>query len=72
VHRREQARFLLEVENQPRQSLAVALENWSLQREPDDVLILRNAAEAAGSPEAAEPALRFARDNRQRDVRAPQ
>jgi len=72
VHRREQARFLLEVENQPRQSLAVALENWSLQREPDDVLILRNAADAAGSPEAAEPALRFARDNRQRDVRAPQ
>ena len=52
----------------PRFSLALA----GLQREPDDVLILRNAAEAAGSPEAAEPALRFARDNRQRDVRAPQ
>jgi tetratricopeptide (TPR) repeat protein len=72
VHRREQARFLLEVENQPRQSLAVALENWSLQHEPDDVLILRNAAKAAGSPEAAEPALRFARVNRQSDVRGLQ
>ncbi|HEY0749459.1 MAG TPA: hypothetical protein VGD63_22345 [Steroidobacteraceae bacterium] len=69
VHRREQARFLLEVENQPQQSLEVALENWSVQHEPDDVLILRNAAKAAGSPEAAEPALRFARANRQSDVR---
>jgi tetratricopeptide (TPR) repeat protein len=69
VHRREQARFLLEVENQPQQSLTVAIENWNLQREPDDVLILCNAATAAGSPDAAEPALRFARANHLSDVR---
>jgi tetratricopeptide (TPR) repeat protein len=36
VHRREQARFLLEVEDQPASSLAAALENWNVQREPDN------------------------------------
>jgi hypothetical protein len=70
VHRREQARFLLEVEDQPKLSLAAALENWTVQREPDDVLVLVNAAKAAGHPEAAEPALQFARAQGQSDVRA--
>ena len=69
VHRREQARFLLEVEDQPTRSLAAALENWSVQREPDDVLALVNAAAAAGSPAAAEPALEFVRTQGLRDVR---
>jgi tetratricopeptide (TPR) repeat protein len=70
VHRREQARFLLEIEDQPTLSLGAALENWTVQREPDDVLVLVNAAKAAGSPDAAEPALEFARARGQRDVRA--
>jgi tetratricopeptide (TPR) repeat protein len=69
VHRREQARFLLEVEDQPKLSLAAALENWVVQREPDDVLVLVNAAKAAGSPAAAEPALAFVRAQAQSDVR---
>jgi tetratricopeptide (TPR) repeat protein len=70
VHRREQARFLLEVEDQPKLSLAAAIDNWAVQREPDDVLALVNAAKAAGSPAAAEPALDFARSQGLRDVRA--
>jgi tetratricopeptide (TPR) repeat protein len=69
VHRREQARFLLEVEDQPRLSLAAALENWAVQREPDDVLVLVSAARAAGNPEAAQPALDFVRSCGQSDVR---
>jgi hypothetical protein len=69
VHHREQARFLLEVENQPQLSLAAAIENWAVQREPDDVLVLVNAAKAAGSPAAAEPALDFVRAQGLRDVR---
>jgi tetratricopeptide (TPR) repeat protein len=69
VHRREQARFLLEVEDQPKRSLAAAIENWAVQREPDDVLVLVNAAKAAGSPAAAEPALDFVRTQGLRDVR---
>jgi tetratricopeptide (TPR) repeat protein len=69
VHRREQARFLLEVEGQPKLSLAAALENWAVQREPDDVLVLVKAAKAAADPAAAEPALDFMRTRGLRDVR---
>jgi tetratricopeptide (TPR) repeat protein len=69
VHRREQARFLLEVLNQPELSLAAALENWSVQHEPDDVLVLVHAASAAGNPRAAGPALNFVRAQGQSDVR---
>src|SRR3984957_3069765 len=69
VHRREQARFLLEVQDLPKLSLTAALENWAVQREPDDVLVLVNAARAAGIPAAAEPALEFVRAVGQSDVR---
>lgn len=69
VHRREQARFLLEVLNQPDLSLAAALENWTVQHEPDDVLVLVHAANAAGNPQAARPALEFVRAQGQSDVR---
>jgi len=69
VHRREQARFLLEVENQPNLSLAAALENWSVQHEPDDVLVLVQAAIAADRPEAAAPAIGFVQAQGQSDTR---
>jgi tetratricopeptide (TPR) repeat protein len=70
VHRREHARFLLEVEDRPKLSLRAALENWTVQREPDDVLVLISAAKAAGNPAAADPALKFVRTQGQTDVRA--
>jgi tetratricopeptide (TPR) repeat protein len=69
VHRREQARFLLEVQDQPALSLAAALQNWAVQREPDDVLVLVNAARADHSPAAAEPAVEFVRAQGLSDVR---
>ena len=69
VHRREQARFLLEVQDRPQDALTVALANWAVQREPDDALVLVNAARAAGAPARAEPALEFARAQGLRDVR---
>jgi tetratricopeptide (TPR) repeat protein len=69
VHRRELARFLLDVEEQPRRGLVMALENWAVQREPDDVLILVDAARAAGSPAAAGPALDFMRISGLHDAR---
>ena len=69
VHRREQARFLLEVLDQPKLSLAAALENWRVQHEPDDVLVLLHAARAAGNPGAAAPAIDFVRSQGQSDVR---
>jgi tetratricopeptide (TPR) repeat protein len=69
VHRREQARFLLEVEHQPLLALEAARENWKVQREPEDILILVAAARAAASPDAAEPALEFVRRTGLTDAR---
>ncbi len=69
VHRREQARFLLEVQDEPTAALEAALANWAVQREPDDALILVNAAHAAGAPERAAPAIAFAREQGLHDVR---
>jgi tetratricopeptide (TPR) repeat protein len=69
VHRREQARFLLEVQDQPDAALSAALANWDVQREPDDALILVTAAHAAGTPERAAPAIAFARAQGLHDVR---
>jgi len=62
VHRREQARFLLEVQGQPQQALRVARENWRQQREPDDARILLAAAMSGGDPTAAAPALAMLRN----------
>lgn len=47
-HAREQARFALDVEARPREALRLARANWSLQREPADVVLLLRAALAAG------------------------
>jgi hypothetical protein len=69
VHRREEARFLLEVRGEPREALAAALENWKVQREVEDVLVLLRAARAAGTPNAALPAVAFVREHRVQDVR---
>jgi hypothetical protein len=69
VHQREQARFLLEVQDRRQEALAAALANWAVQREPDDALILVKAARAAGAPQRAQPALEFARTQGLRDVR---
>lgn len=62
VHRREQARFLLEVEHQPQQALEAAQADWRVQREPADALILIAAADAAGQPAAAAAARTLLRE----------
>ena len=69
VHRREEARFLLDVRGDPRAALAAALANWKVQREPDDVLILMRAAQSAGTPQTAEPVAAFVRAHGTQDVR---
>jgi hypothetical protein len=69
VHRREQARFLLDVDHDPGAALSAALANWRVQREPDDVLILLRAAEAAHRADAAAPALEFLKRTGLEDAR---
>lgn len=48
LHRREEARFRLEIEHDPAGALKLAQDNWAVQREPADLAILAAAARAAG------------------------
>jgi Tfp pilus assembly protein PilF len=48
VHQRENARFELALRGDPRRALALARDNWKVQREPSDLLVLAQAANAAG------------------------
>lgn len=47
VHRREEARYALEVEGDPARALAIARANFAVQKEPADARILADAARAA-------------------------
>jgi hypothetical protein len=58
-HQREQARLALDLYGRADQALALALDNWSRQKEPADALLLLRAALAAGKPGAAEPVQRL-------------
>jgi tetratricopeptide (TPR) repeat protein len=55
LHLREQALFELLVEDDPDAALALAEENWTLQKGWDDAALLIQAARAADRPEAAHP-----------------
>ncbi|MEO8302925.1 MAG: hypothetical protein ABI724_02285 [Betaproteobacteria bacterium] len=54
VHRREEARFQLALDGNPKAALRLALENWNVQREPADLRILAEAARATGDSRAQE------------------
>ncbi len=53
VHRREQARFTLDLLDQPQAALGLAIANWSVQREPADARLLLECAIAAKQPQSA-------------------
>jgi Tfp pilus assembly protein PilF len=53
IHQREQARFELEVKNNPDAALRIAQQNWQVQKEPADTLLLLQAAVAARDKPAA-------------------
>lgn len=59
VHRREEARFALAVDGDPAAALALARENWRVQREPADLRVLAEAATAAGDEQAQATARRW-------------
>ena len=53
VHLREEARFTLHLLDQPDNALALALENWRIQKEPADARLVLDAAHAARQPKAS-------------------
>jgi tetratricopeptide (TPR) repeat protein len=69
VHRREEARFELDLEGDAPAALALARANWDVQREPWDVRVLLASALAAHRPAAAAPALAFLDEHHLEDPR---
>jgi tetratricopeptide (TPR) repeat protein len=61
---RFEARFELEINENPARALELALDNWRLQKETHDTQIVLQAAVAAGAAERVEPVLKFLADNR--------
>ena len=64
IHAREEGRFRLAFDADPRAALALARENWAQQKEPADLRLMLEAAAAAGDRAAAQPALEWMRANR--------
>jgi hypothetical protein len=68
LHRREEARYTLELARQPRVALKLARENWQVQREAADLRILVAAAVATGDPTALQDARSWAESHRLEDT----
>jgi hypothetical protein len=69
VHRREQARFELEIKSDPRSALDLAKANWDVQREAWDARIFLESALAAKDPNAAHDVVAFVREHKWEDPR---
>lgn len=68
VHQQEEARFELQVRNDAKKALALAQENWTVQREPRDARIFLEAALAVRNAAAAQPVLQWLEESRIEDA----
>ena len=68
IHMREEARFDLEVEGDAPRALAIALDDWAVQKELADARLVAAAAIAAGRPAAADPIRAWMRTNAVEDA----
>lgn len=59
IHLRELAAWALYVRRDPDEALQSAKRNFSIQKEPEDIRLLIAAADAAGTADAARPAVQF-------------
>ena len=69
VHQREQARYELQLRGDARAALALALQNWAVQKEVADVRILLQAALKARNRAAAAPVLKWVAQSGLEDTR---
>jgi thioredoxin-like negative regulator of GroEL len=67
-HGRFEARYELELGNDPKRALTLAQANWQQQKEPHDTRILLEAAIAANEPAAAQAVLEFLKQSGTQDV----
>jgi tetratricopeptide (TPR) repeat protein len=68
IHLREEARFTLAVELDAARAVAIARDNWSVQKELADARLLAEAADAARDRDAAAPVIAWARATGVRDA----
>jgi predicted Zn-dependent protease len=68
LHRREEARFRLDIGHDATSSLALARANWAVQREPADLRILVDAARAANDAATLDLAAQWMATTRVDDV----
>lgn len=68
VHQREQARYELHVRGDAKTALALAQQNWAVQKESADMHVLLEAALKSGDVKAAQPVLAWAAANKLEDV----
>jgi hypothetical protein len=71
LHKREFARFQLDIEGDAQQALATAEANWTDQREPADTRLLLRAAIAAGDGNQASAVRKWLSRTGQEDARFP-
>ena len=64
---REQVRFALHLQHDPRGALDMAQRNWQMQRAPWDARVFLEAAQAANQPQAAAPVLAFLEQTKLQD-----
>ncbi len=63
LHLREEARFVLAVKNSPDEAVNLALDNWTVQKEPLDARIALEAAVAARKPKASREVVQWVVSN---------
>lgn len=59
LHQREESRYALALEGDAAKALALAVENWAVQREPADARVFLEAAVAAKDAKSAAPVLQW-------------
>jgi len=65
---REQARFEVEVEGDAKAALAIAKDNWDVQKELADARLLAECAAAARDPDGADAVRTWARETGVKDA----
>lgn len=68
LHRREEARYALELAHDPAEALKLARENWQVQREVADLRILLSAAVATGDSATLQDVRRWVEGHRLEDT----
>jgi hypothetical protein len=68
LHEQEAARFELDIENNPKKALALAANNYKLQKEARDAQVLLRSALAVQDAAAAQPALLWLKQSKYEDA----